>query len=172
MKKNRNHGVPSPLSEILRAAFVHNGWNNRLQRADVWRSWEDVAGREIALHAWPERFQGDTLIVKVSDSIWMQQLSFIKHEILGRLNARFPARLQFKNIRFELGDVEALRSLWMPKDNDIPSKDKKGAKESDAEPWIMERASDIVKEIRDKELADCLRRLHIKYLTHKNNNQP
>jgi hypothetical protein len=156
------------LSGILRTAFERHGWEDRLLRAEVWRSWEDIAGREIALHAWPDRFQGkDTLVVKVSDSIWMQQLSFIKREILGRMNARFPAQMQFKNIRFELGDVEGLRSLWAPKDHNIPDKDKKDAGEPRPDPWIMEIASDIVKDIKDKELADCLKRLHIKYLTHK-----
>lgn len=171
MDKNKDRGRPTLLSGILKTAFERNGWDDRLLRADAWRSWEEVAGQEISLHAWPERFQGDTLVVKVSDSIWMQQLSFIKREILGRLNARFPARAQFKNIRFELGDVEGLRSLWATKGHNIPDKDKKGAEEPCAEPWITERANDIVKEIKDGELADCLRRLHIKYLMQKKDSQ-
>lgn len=150
------------------AAFERHGWNDRLSRAEVWRSWEEMMGPEISLHAWPDRFQGkDTLVVKVSDSIWMQQLSFIKREILDRLNARFPAQMQFKNMRFELGDVEGLRSLWAPKDHNIPDKDKKDAEKPRPAPYIMEKADAMVQDIKDKELAECLKRLHIKYLVHK-----
>ncbi|MGB9713136.1 MAG: DUF721 domain-containing protein [Dissulfurimicrobium sp.] len=166
MDKNKGRGRPILLSGILKTAFERRGWEDRLSRAEAWRSWEEVMGHEIPLYAWPDRLQGkDTLVVKVSDSIWMQQLSFIKNEMLDRLNARLPNRMRFKNIRFELGDVDGLRSLWHSKGRD--SWDKKDAGIPAPDPRVMETAEAMVRKINDKELAECLKRLYVKYVQGK-----
>jgi predicted nucleic acid-binding Zn ribbon protein len=66
----RLRGVLGGLSNI-------KGWQKRFSRAGLWKVWEDVVGPKISDHAWPERFQEvDTLVIVVSDSIWMQELSF------------------------------------------------------------------------------------------------
>lgn len=58
-----------------------------VEQHDVFRDWEGRVGREIARVARPYRVDGDTLIVRVVHSAWMNELSLRQGELLQRLNA-------------------------------------------------------------------------------------
>src|SRR5574340_236836 len=67
-------------------------------------AWHQAVGERIAAHARPEKLQRDTLFVRVSDSVWMQQLHFLKQDILEKINQLLVGK-EVKNIHFSLGDV-------------------------------------------------------------------
>ncbi len=54
----------------------------------IWRVWDEVVGRPIARHAQPTWIKDGRLRVKVTDPIWLQELSFIGDQILGKLNTK------------------------------------------------------------------------------------
>lgn len=62
------------------------GWARPVERHTVFRSWSERMGPEIASAARPHRVDGDTLILRVANSAWMNELSLRQNELLIRLN--------------------------------------------------------------------------------------
>ena len=64
--------------------------------------WEGVVGSHIAKKAHPEGVKNGILQVSVESSVWMQELTFMKQQILERLNQVCESS-GVKDIRFKLG---------------------------------------------------------------------
>ncbi len=62
-------------------------------------AWKEVVGESTAHFSEAIRIRGQTLVVKVTDAMWMQQLSLLKTTILRGYQNRFPA-LKIKDIYF------------------------------------------------------------------------
>lgn len=58
--------------------------------AAIWRVWEAAVGPQISRRARPVRLRGQTLVVAVSSTPWMQELQLLKPVIRTQLNARLP----------------------------------------------------------------------------------
>ena len=71
----------------------------------VWDIWEGVVGPQIAGKTRPEALRNGVLVVSVTSSVWMQELSFMKQKILDRINQTL-APGTIKEIRFKLGDIQ------------------------------------------------------------------
>lgn len=55
-----------------------------------WRAvelWGEVVGESIANHSKAVRFKEGRLIVEVESSVWVQELSYLRADILRRMNA-------------------------------------------------------------------------------------
>ncbi len=63
-------------------------------------------GPQIAAKAQPDRLREDVLYVRVSTSVWMHELQFMKQDIIEKLNGTLGAAA-VSQIRFFIGDVEA-----------------------------------------------------------------
>lgn len=76
-----------------------------VEEHDVFREWPERVGGEIALVARPYRVDGDTLLVRVDNSAWVNELSLRQNELLARLNAG-RRRSKIRRLIFRL-DPEA-----------------------------------------------------------------
>jgi hypothetical protein len=63
-------------------------------------------GSQIAAQTRPHRIKGKTLYVKVSSSVWMHQLQFLKDEITDKINKSQEKEI-VKNIYFSIGIVSS-----------------------------------------------------------------
>ncbi len=63
--------------------------------------WEAVVGPHIAKKASPEGVRNGILLVSVESSVWMQELTFMKQQILERINQACESS-GVKDIRFKL----------------------------------------------------------------------
>ncbi|MBW2220021.1 MAG: DUF721 domain-containing protein [Deltaproteobacteria bacterium] len=70
----------------------------------IWKVWKRAVGDVIASNAQPEAFKGGLLIVKVSGSVWAQQLQFQKRELIQKINEALDSEL-VKDIRFKIGSL-------------------------------------------------------------------
>ena len=64
--------------------------------------WEAVVGPHIAKKATPEVIRNGILQVSVVSSVWMQELTFMKQQILERINQACVSS-GVKDVRFRLG---------------------------------------------------------------------
>ena len=69
---------------------------------DIWRVWDEVVGETISQSARPTRIKKRRLSVTVSDSIWLQELSFLESTIREKLNSRL-GRMAVDRIDFRVG---------------------------------------------------------------------
>jgi len=67
-------------------------------------AWNKAVGPIISGNTRANNVKGDTLFVKVSNSTWMQQLQFMKQDIIDKVNAVLKDQT-IKNIYFSIGDV-------------------------------------------------------------------
>ena len=137
-----------------------------LARAVVWTRWEDIVGPAVASHAWPsEFFESRILVILVTDSVWMHQLSLERLRILEMLNSRLPEKARFSGVRFRIGDVSRERMKWAGRrgkpERQAPDVDiMENQKEE-----IARRADEMVRAVSDPGVRRALRQMYVRYLS-------
>jgi hypothetical protein len=140
------------------SALVPPVVRGHLNYLPIWREWEEVVGHETALNAWPHHIDSKgVLFVVVSDSIWMQQLSFQRHVLLSLLNQRLQAR-KLKDIRMFLGNVLATRRVCGESGRTIGHKRPLTVNVTEE---LEKRADALVEPIADEELKGLVKQLYI-----------
>ena len=89
-----------PFGSLLGLFF--KGRPDMLRKVDensALMTWKEVVGETAATFSEATRFRGNTLVVRVKDAIWMQQLSLLKTSLLKAYQKRFPG-LGIKDIYF------------------------------------------------------------------------
>jgi len=105
-------------------------------------AWKDIVGIQLAHKTCPSRIIKGRLYLTVSDSQWLQTLTFIKPKILKKLNERFP---QY-NIREIVG-----------RQGRIPEEAERLVREAEWPDW-KEFAASQVSENADEELKATMKR--------------
>ncbi|HEU4684180.1 MAG TPA: DUF721 domain-containing protein [Nitrospira sp.] len=80
---------PGPLDSfgtILSGLAKRLGLEAWLLELRLQREWRDIVGEPIGSHTWPEQIRFKKLYLVVRSSVWMQQLVFLKPELLKRIN--------------------------------------------------------------------------------------
>ena len=70
----------------------------------IWALWDETMGVTIAENAKPAAFKGQLLVVQVASSPWMQQLQFLKKDIIQKLNSALGKEL-VQDIKFKIGSM-------------------------------------------------------------------
>lgn len=70
--------VGADVTPVLRGVFR----GVRGAHPEIWSRWPQIAGREIARRAVPRSLRGGTLVLAVSSSVWMQELTYMKQRLL------------------------------------------------------------------------------------------
>ncbi len=96
--------APTPLHRILPDVLRHLRTSEDAELIRVWEIWDETVGAAIAQNAQPAAFKGSLLIVHVESSVWTQQLQFLKHDILQRLNHAL-GEIRITDLRFKIGPL-------------------------------------------------------------------
>jgi predicted nucleic acid-binding Zn ribbon protein len=95
---------PTSLGGILQKALEAASIDVDLNLLRLWERWTDLVGPTIAENARPAAIKGRLLVVHVSSAPWMQQLHYLKNELMGKLNSAL-GKESVKGIRFKIGPV-------------------------------------------------------------------
>ena len=96
------------VDQVLTRTLAQYGIEEKLTRYRFVLHWDEIVGPEIAKRTRPECVRGDSLVVRVSDSAWAQELSFQKHVILSRLSKFLERGHVVRDIKFYVsGDIAA-----------------------------------------------------------------
>ena len=101
---------PAPLGTILQQAIEASRIDVDLDAYRLWQHWKDVVGPAIAENTSPEAIKGKLLLVHVSSAPWMQQLQFLKPELIEKLNETIGKEV-VGDIRFKIGPVNRDRDI-------------------------------------------------------------
>jgi len=105
MKRN---SFPSSVGEVLERLFNKLSIDKKLKEVNALKLWEEVTGEKISQHSLPLFVRKGNLFVRVDNSGWLTQLTYLKQEIISELNERL-GRESIKNIYFRLGEVKKKR---------------------------------------------------------------
>jgi predicted nucleic acid-binding Zn ribbon protein len=81
----RNNAT-APLGIAIRDLIAEMGVGARLAEQSAVTNWEQAVGEIIARETHPKSIKQGVLKVKVKDAAWRQELSFMKEDIIGKLN--------------------------------------------------------------------------------------
>jgi hypothetical protein len=66
--------------------------------------WPDVVGETLGVHSCPAAMKGKQLLVHVSSSVWLQEMRFLKDDLIDAVN-RLPGVALVADIKFKVGRV-------------------------------------------------------------------
>jgi predicted nucleic acid-binding Zn ribbon protein len=90
---------PDKIGGLIGNYLSNLGYADRLHKQSAVTRWAEIVGPKIALETQALKIDGDTLVIKVHRAAWRQQLTFLKAELLAKLNSQIGEEL-IKDIRF------------------------------------------------------------------------
>ncbi len=90
---------PEKIGGLIAGYLDKLGFAGRLGKQAAVLNWAEIVGPRIAQETQALRIDGDALVVKVNQSAWRQQLSFLKTELLAKLDSKLGKGC-IKDIRF------------------------------------------------------------------------
>ena len=146
------------VSDILRSVLQKKGIPLNLENQRMARAWDSAVGPRIAAQTRPDTIRRGILFVRVSNSVWMQQLHYLKQEIIEKVNRTLGEEV-IGNLFFTIGDVSLRRpsradATPTPQVRPLREREKKMVEE-----WIAS--------VTDAELRDIMRRMVTKGITRR-----
>lgn len=93
MADKKRKSAPIAVSLILKEAFNGKPIAQRLKEVKIWEVWQTVVGEQIANRAQPVSIRNGILTVCVASGPWMQQLNYIKANIINQINEQVGEQL-------------------------------------------------------------------------------
>ena len=77
---------PRHISGVIDRAVLFAGIKEKFDQYSIVPDWPNIAGSDFATVSYPEKIvRGKTLVVKVIDSTWAQEMEFRKSEMIDRI---------------------------------------------------------------------------------------
>lgn len=137
------------ISEVIGKSAKKFGFDRQVPFQLIGKKWPELMGSSVGQHSYPVKLRGKTLILRVEHPTWMQELSFLKPQILDKIRRVLPKTL-INEIRFELGDLSDFPTYEKPEQG---AKNERRLNEDEIE--FIERAAD---QICDAEIRETARR--------------
>jgi len=89
-----------PLKQLVNKMLRSYGLGDRLDEMSLVKSWEELVGKMIARHTDEIYFNKGTLYVKLDSSTLRQELSYVKSDLVQRLNEK-AGKIMVKDIHLK-----------------------------------------------------------------------
>ncbi|OGW34884.1 MAG: hypothetical protein A2010_19055 [Nitrospirae bacterium GWD2_57_9] len=139
---------PQRLSTTLGALLNAHGLRARLSEYRILGQWEKSVGSLVANHARPVTIRANKLYLIVDSPAWMQQLSMLKPEIIGKVN-RSLGRDAIKDLVLNLGELPAQGGAASEPHVPLP----------ELTPQERETIEGYIGDLRDPDIRQALRRV-------------
>ena len=80
-------GTLDSFGTILSGLSKRLGLESRLVELRLQHQWRDIVGEPMASHTWPSQIRFKKLYLIVRNSVWLQQLTFLKPALVTKLQA-------------------------------------------------------------------------------------
>lgn len=91
---------PKPVAELISQLFAHDAEAmRRMEETRALMAWVNYVGESAGRVSEAIRVRNGTLVVRVCDPLWMQQLSLLKRDLVRRYMKDFP-KLAVRDIFF------------------------------------------------------------------------
>ena len=93
-----------PIRSVLKEVSKGSALSLKLSQARLQLEWEELVGQTIAKHSYPESIRYKKLYLVADNSIWLQQLMFLKPSILKAIQSIMPD-LDISEIVLYIGSI-------------------------------------------------------------------
>lgn len=147
----RGPGALDSFGNILSGLAKRLGLESRLLELRLQHRWHDLVGEPTASHTWPTQIRFKKLYLVVRNSVWLQQLTFLKPALLTKVQAEAGAD-SVTDIAFRVGeipdDVETAPTTSTtgtePTQPDVPSAEVVSHTEVIQDPTLRERFRAVI----------------------------
>lgn len=106
-RKRDNHGRATRASDLAWREILKTVPRDRIELARLQNAWPRLVPRHLQEVAWPAWLGDGRLVVHVDDNQWLHELSYLRQDLLGKLQRACPtARL--RALRLRVGQVEVV----------------------------------------------------------------
>ena len=102
MLKREKRKRPEAVSGLIGDVLSKLGFAEQLTEYHAVTIWSETVGEHIGRHTQAEWIENGELMVRVDSHAWIQELTFLKPEIIGKLNARLGSAI-VRDVRFHIG---------------------------------------------------------------------
>ena len=81
------HSFFDSIASVLSGIARRHGMEARLLEHKLLRNWAGIAGEPVASHTRPDQIKFKKLYLVAENSVWLQHLTFLKPELIGKINA-------------------------------------------------------------------------------------
>ncbi len=99
-KALRHIAVTGAKNEALLNAKKSTAFD-KIKEYSIYLIWQDAVGANIARHAAPKYFNQGVLTIEVDSSTWMNELKFMKKDLMKNLNEKLGVK-KVKDIAFKI----------------------------------------------------------------------
>ena len=100
----RPSGSLDSFGNILSGLSKRLGLQSHLFELRLQQQWRDVIGEPVASHTWPAHLRFKKLYLIVRNSVWLQQLVFLKPTLLTKLNEQAGSEV-ITDLAFRVGEI-------------------------------------------------------------------
>lgn len=100
----RPSGSLDPFGTILSGLAKRLGLQSHLFELRLQQHWRDIIGEPVGSHTWPAQVRFKKLYLIVRNSVWLQQLIFLKPTLLAKLHERAGSEV-LTDITFRVGEI-------------------------------------------------------------------
>ena len=75
------------IASVLSGIARRHGMEAKLLEHKLLKNWAEIAGEQIAAHTRPDQIKFKKLYLIAESSVWIQHLTFLKPELIGKVNA-------------------------------------------------------------------------------------
>lgn len=140
------------IGDLVKVGLEKLGLQGAVRENSAMEVWAEVVGEKTASVTRPERVRDGVMFVTCRDSVWAQELHFLRPMIVKRINEKLAAKvikeIRLSGVGFRKGDKREEEGPAPPKEIVMPCLD-------DAETAEIEAAA---ANIEDPELAERVRR--------------
>ena len=105
----RPPGSLDSFSIILSGLAKRLGLQSHLFELRLQQQWRQIIGQPVAAHTWPAQVRFKKLYLIVRNSVWLQQLIFLKPTLLAKINERAGSEV-LTDIAFRVGEIPDIRA--------------------------------------------------------------
>jgi hypothetical protein len=91
---------------ILSGLAKRLGLESRLVEFRLQHQWREIIGEPVGAHTWPDQIRFKKLYLLVRNSVWLQQLTYLKPTLLAKLQAVVGPDM-LSDIVFRVGEIPA-----------------------------------------------------------------
>ncbi|MFA6239799.1 MAG: DUF721 domain-containing protein [Candidatus Hydrogenedentales bacterium] len=77
---------PLAVGEILQSLKTTSDLGKRLQQAEIWARWPELAGPQLAAHGFPKTIRDNMLYIEADSPVWMNRFAYEKWGLIKRIN--------------------------------------------------------------------------------------
>ena len=142
---------PQSVKNILQDVLSRDELSEKMEECKALLLWNDVASN-LASRTEPTAIRQGRMLVRVTDSVILHQLTFYKKKFIRKINVLMGKRV-VKDIIFRVGRIE--------KNKEVENRDDyiKRLNSMQLDQEELERINQTVAEIDDEEIQDSLRQL-------------